>query len=216
LQLLCTKYRYELIILNAEHETLSTYYWKEINNEIGPVLHDVKDILLVIHNSIDFDDMVDFLNRLPGADTMIYVSLTKSFPSIQRSAELVRSQMQVIDCVSGELFDQGAPEGCVYDTAPSSLNETITFLNKILQSAQPSYIIVDALSQLVDFSGAAAEGESVMLFSNHVRDLCAKSGTRIIFMYDDYRKHNLKKLPTSYLKPVIRIEVFKDIVSWQG
>lgn len=38
-------------------------YWKEIQNEIPDILEDLSGIVLLTHNSLEFTDIIDFLNK---------------------------------------------------------------------------------------------------------------------------------------------------------
>ncbi len=48
---------------NTEEPLLENInYWKEVHNEISEILKNLRGIILLTHNSIEFTDIVDFLN----------------------------------------------------------------------------------------------------------------------------------------------------------
>ena len=44
--------------------SISVNYWKEIGEEITDLLKNLSGIVLVMHNSVEFTGIVDFLNMI--------------------------------------------------------------------------------------------------------------------------------------------------------
>ena len=61
-------------------------YWKEMRKELNKTLDQLRGIVLLTHNSVDFLDLVDFLNlvRKDKMLTTLYISLIQIYDYINK------------------------------------------------------------------------------------------------------------------------------------
>src|SRR4030042_3191210 len=85
-------------------------YWKEIRKEINKTFESLHGLVLLTHNSIEFSDIIDFLNNLRRNQetTVLYISLINSYNNIKQTLQthpLPSKKLFVVDCVSSFLLE---------------------------------------------------------------------------------------------------------------
>ena len=58
-------------------EIIAVNYWKEMRKEIHSTINNLHGLVLLTHNSVEFSDIVDFLNMVRKEEhrTILYISL---------------------------------------------------------------------------------------------------------------------------------------------
>ena len=92
-----------------EESTIIKNYWQEIDKEIPRILGDLNGIVLLSHNSVEFLDILDFLNKIHSDHfvNILYISLTRSYKYMKAALfqkPLNQKKISFIDCVSGFAF----------------------------------------------------------------------------------------------------------------
>ena len=64
-----------------DEEVININYWKEIHKDISATLKDFSGIVLLTHNSIEFTDIIDILNKTRPDHflSVLYISLIRSY-----------------------------------------------------------------------------------------------------------------------------------------
>lgn len=189
-------------------------YWSERTADIDKVISSTRDILLLLHNSVEFVDMIGFFNKLP-ADDMVYVSITKTYDSFNRYLPKLKARTSVIDCITSSVFSRKDAGDCIYLKTPSNLHETTEVIKKAIED-KPDYIVIDSLSQFIDFSALSPEQESLFLFSKNLKDLLRDKGSKAVLLYDCNVTKQIANLPRNYIDNIIKMDVTKSKVYWQG
>ena len=103
-----------------DEEIISINYWKEIYKDISTTLKDLSGIVLLTHNSMEFSDIIDILNRTKPHhfQNILYISLIRSYDFMKLVLDkkpLENKQIFFIDCVSGFAFPSDENiDGCLY------------------------------------------------------------------------------------------------------
>ena len=89
----------------AEPRIVQVNYWKRMLKEKKATFDNLCGIVLLIHNSVEFSDIVDFLNNIRPEQELrlLYISLINSYDRINRIIEkhpLESKKLFVVDCVS--------------------------------------------------------------------------------------------------------------------
>jgi hypothetical protein len=189
-------------------------YWLEKTSKIKEDISGMRDILLLIHNSVDFKDMTDFLNKLP-TDKISYISVTKTYDSLKPYFEKVKKEIYVVDCVSKVLFRRDDTEECIFISPPGTLYQLTSIIKEEAKKRQ-STIVIDSLSQFVSITTPTEEQESIYLFSGNVKEILKDNYCKVVLLYDSDISKPLRNLPKVHIDRIIKMEVSKDVISWQG
>lgn len=209
--------------MEEDLEVIGVNYWKGIKKDrlSNELLRDWNTLLL-IHNSAEFEEIAFFLSSLPSAKRIIYISLTKGYDSLKTNVERLNSKykiygskMIVIDCISTTIFEKKSTRDCIYEFPPSNLKEIIVLINKYLQKYNPDVVIIDSLSQIIDFTSISTNHD-VYSFINYLKNLRATTVCRFILLYDDFLRKELKSIPMFFIDITLKLEVIKDKVLWKG
>jgi hypothetical protein len=204
-------------------ETLLEYtnYWKEAHKEIHEILQDFKGIMLLTHNSIEFTDIVDFLNKVrPGKFlNLLYISLIRSYDYM--TVVLLRKQLEnkrifFIDCVSGYAFpSEEEIDDCFYHKPPHTLNEMKELITFGIKNANPEIIVIDPLSQFINFS-QPTEGEinDLYTFLKSLKDALGIMQNTFILLYDS-KLRTMQHLPKISADLILKVEVVKEEARWK-
>jgi archaellum biogenesis ATPase FlaH len=196
-------------------------YWKEIRKEISRTFETLHGLILLTHNSIEFADIIDFLNNLRRNQetTVLYISLTSSYDHIIQTIQthpLPSKKLFVVDCVSGFLTDPQDSAHCVYRKPPSNLDEMKNLIMKNIQWSNPNVIVVDSILQFINFTTPTDEElHNLCNFLKSIKeDALGITRDVIIFLYDD-KTGSMKKLPTMFTDVTMKLEVFKEKPEWK-
>ena len=143
--------------MQSELKVVQVNYWKELRKEIKETIGNIHGLVLLTHNSVEFSDIVDFLNiaRRNEKLTVLYISLTQSYSRIKevlQNKPLVAKKLSVVDCVSGFLIELQDASDCVYRRPPDNLEAMKDLIMKNIERLNPNMIVVDSLSQFINFS----------------------------------------------------------------
>lgn len=205
----------------VEKSVVQVNYWKEMRKELNRTLQEFNGLVLVTHNSIEFSDVVNFLNKIRKHQqlTILYISLVNSFKNIRNVLEespLESKNLFVVDCVSGFLIELQDSTDCVYRKPPKNLKEMKDLIQKNINLARPNMIIIDSLSQFINFSNPTdSELHELYGFLKTLKqEVINVTCDTILLLYDD-QMGSMKKLPTLFTDAIFKIEVIKEIPEWQ-
>jgi len=196
-------------------------YWKEIRKEINRTFESLHGLVLLTHNSIEFSDIIDFLNdlRRNQETTVLYISLISSYDHIKQILQihpLPSKKIFVVDCVSGFLLELQDSVQCVYRKPPSNLDEMKNLIMKNIQWSNPNIIVVDSISQFINFTTPTDEElHNLCTFLKSIKeDALGITRDVIILLYDD-KIGLMKKLPTMFTDVTLKLEVIKEKPEWK-
>jgi archaellum biogenesis ATPase FlaH len=196
-------------------------YWKEIRKEINRTFESLHGLVLLTHNSIEFSDIIDFLNglRKNHETTVLYISLISSYNHIKQILQihpLPSKKLFVVDCVSGFLLELQDSVQCVYRKPPSNLDEMKDLIMKNIQWSNPNIIVVDSISQFINFTTPTDEDlHNLIIFLKSIKeDALGISRDVIILLYDD-KIGLMRKLPTMFTDVIMKLEVIKEKPEWK-
>lgn len=135
----------------AEEEVVQINYWKEIQNEIPDILENLSGIVLVTHNSIEFTDIIDFLNKIKPDhfSNILYISLIRSYNYMRHAIDknpLDQKRIYFIDCVSGFAFPaEDNIDDCMYHKPPPSPPSTLEKMKDIINIGSFFYLKIWSL-----------------------------------------------------------------------
>jgi hypothetical protein len=191
-------------------------YWKELRKEINETIGNIHGIVLLTHNSVEFSDIVDFLNNVCRGKhrTVLYISLINSYSHIKNTiAEkpLESKTLFVVDCVSSFVIEHRDTTDCVYRNPPRDLGELKELIIENINLINPNIIVVDSLSQFINFSMQRDdETRNLYKFLKSIKeDAMGITRDAIILIYDD-KTGLMKKLPTLFTDLILKLEVIKE------
>jgi hypothetical protein len=200
----------------VEKEIVQINYWKEMRKEIDRIINDLHGLVLLTHNSIEFSDVIDFLNKVKKDEqsTVLYISLINSYEHIKKTLEekpLPNKKLFVVDCVSGFLIEIQDSINCIYRKPPRNLNEMKELIIKTLHMTNPNIIVVDSLSQFINFSRPKEKHiyDLYRFLKSIKEDVLGLSCNTIILLYDD-KTGLMKELPTLSTDIVLKLEIIKE------
>jgi|WetSurMetagenome_2_1015567.scaffolds.fasta_scaffold58407_3 hypothetical protein len=202
--------------MEEDYEVSDVNYWTDVK-DITNVISSTKGTMLLIHNYVSFEDLTEFLNRLPLADqsTIVYISLNKTYDFLKPFLKKVKSKIYIVEGVSAGLFaHRESLDDATFIRPPLTLNNLFEVIETYYKERSPDYIFVDALSQLLNFSGDASDSGSFFLFSNRLNESIGES-TKLVFMYGEDPNQPLKNLPKMQVGRMIRMEVYRSKVNWR-
>jgi hypothetical protein len=204
-----------------EFKVVQLNYWKEMRKEINKTFDSLHGLVLLTHNSIEFSDIIDFLNNLRRNQekTVLYISLINSYSLIKQTLQahpLPLKKLFVVDCVSGFLIELQDLIQCVYRRPPLDLKEMKNLIMKNIQWSNPNIIVVDSISQFINFTTPTDEElQSLYIFLKSIKeDALGITRDAIILLYDD-KMGSMKKLPTMFTDAIMKLEVIKEKPEWK-
>lgn len=197
-------------------------YWKEIDDEIPDLLKDMKGIVLLTHNSIDFTDVIDLLNKTrPGhLANILYISLIRSYDYIKVALDqkpLDNKRIFFIDCVSGFAFpSEDNVDECMYHKPPENLEQMKEIIRFGVEKTNPDIIVIDSLSQFINFSKPTNdELDDLYDFFRLLReDTLNIIQDTFILLYDN-RMGMMQNLPKFSTDLILNVEVLKEEPRWR-
>lgn len=205
-----------------DEEVININYCKEIHSDISSILEEIRGIILITHNSIEFTDVIDILNitRPRHLMTVLYISLTRSYEFMKLALsqkELREKQLYFIDCVSGFAFPkEDNVDDCLYHRPPSNLDEMKEIITFGIQKSNPDIIVIDSLSQFINFSRPTEnEVNDLYKFLRTIRG----SGLNIVqdtfMLFYDNRMGMMINLPKMHTDLILKVEVLKEDPVWK-
>ena len=209
-------------MLSSKQKIVQVHYWKKMMKETHEVVGKLHGVVLLIHNSVEFSDIIDFLNKIRDDEQLlvVYLSLINSYSRIRevlKENPLKSKQLFVVDCVSGFVVELKDIHDCVYRKPPINLDELKELLLKNIASQNPDIVVVDSMSQLINFSVPTEDELSKFyLFLHSLKEnILGLSEDSIILLYDD-KIGQLQNLPTISVDLILKLEVIRDAPRWRG
>jgi hypothetical protein len=192
-------------------------YWKEIQNEIPHILKKLNGVVLVTHNSIEFIDIIDFLDKIKPENfsNVLYISLIRSYNYVKLAIDkkpLKLKRMFFIDCVSGFAFPpEDNIDDCLYHKPPKNLEELKDIINYGIEKCNPDIIILDSLSQFINFSKPTdQELTELYKFLKLLRENVLNFTQNIFILLYDNKMGMLHNLPKIHTDLILNIEISKE------
>lgn len=205
----------------SEEEIVQVNYWRELRKEIKKTIGEMHGLVLLTHNSVEFSDIVDFLNKIKKDEhtTLLYISLVNSYKHIKQSLEkkpLVNKKLSVVDCVSGFVLELQDEINCIYRKPPYNLNEMKELIIKNIRRVNPNIIVVDSLTQFINFSSPKeTDMHELYKFLKSIKeDAMGITNDTVILLYDD-KMGSMKKLPTLFTNLILKLEVIREQIEWK-
>ena len=197
-------------------------YWKEAHKEIHEILQDFRGIMLLTHNSMEFTDIVDFLNKVRPDKFLdvLYISLIRSYDYmtvVLLRKELKNKRIFFIDCVSGYAFpSEEEIDDCIYHKPPHTLREMKELIAFGIKKANPEIIVIDSLSQFINFSQPTeSEINDLYNFLQSLReDTLGIMQNTIVLLYDS-KMGTMQHLPKISTDLILKVEVVKEEARWK-
>jgi len=197
-------------------------YWRSIHNEVDEVLKNLQGIVLVLHNSMEFTKCIDFFNKIKSnhSTNVLYISLTRSYDYMRHALELKpfdRKLIYVIDCVSGFAFPtEDHIENCLYHKPPQDLIQIKEILKFGIEKCNPDIIIIDSLSQLINFSKPTEqELNEFYSFLHDLRQQMLNIINNTFILMFDTKMGVIHHLPTQGVDTILKLEASTPILHSQ-
>ena len=204
-----------------KQKIIQVHYWKKMMKETNEVIGKLHGIVLLIHNSVEFSDIVDFLNKIRSDEQLhvLYISLVNSYSRIKETLKehpLKSKQLFVVDCVSGFLIELRDSPECAYRKPPGNLEQLKELLMKFIGSQNPNIVVIDSMSQFINFSTPTEEElEDFYKFLRSIKEnIWGLSNDSIILLYDD-KVGYLQSLPTISIDLILKLEVIREKPRWK-
>jgi hypothetical protein len=189
-------------------------YWRSIHNEVDEELKNLEGITLVLHNSMEFTQCIDFFNKIKSNHftNVLYISLTRSYDYMRHALEqnpLDQKQIFVIDCVSGFAFPaEENIDNCLYHKPPRDLQTMKDIIHFGIDKTNPDIIIIDSLSQLINFSKPTEqELNGFYTFLGHMRHQMLNIVNNTFILLFDTKMGALHHLPTQGIDTILKLEI---------
>lgn len=201
-------------IQNPEKIPKNINYWKEVNKELNNILKNLSGVVLLTHNSIEFTNIIDILNKIRKDKFLdiLYVSLVRSYGYMKKALiqkPLEQKRLFVIDCVSGFAFPpEDKVDNCLYHSPPENLYEMKEIIKFGIEKANPDIVIIDSLSQFVNFSHPTSqELEDLYIFLKTVKQDTLNVVQKTFILLYDSKLGVMHRLPKSYTDLILKVEV---------
>lgn len=192
-------------------------YWRSIQNEIDDVLEKLQGIVLVLHNSMEFIQFVDFFQKIQSSHltNVLYISLTRSHDYMRHALELKpfdRKLIYVIDCVSGFAFPtEDNIDNCLYHKPPKNLTQMKEIISYGIEKCNPDIIVLDSLSQFVNFSQSSdKELRDLSFFLKNLRNNALNIRQKTVILLYDTKLGSPRIHPDITIDMTLKIEVIKN------
>lgn len=196
-------------------------YWKEIHKEIDDILKNLHGLILLTHNSMEFVDIVDFLNKIRPDEFIhvLYISLVRSYDYmtlVLQRKPLDDKRIFFIDCVSGYAFpEEEKRDDCLYHKPPYNLKELKEIIKFGIEKSEPEIIIIDSLSQFINFSKPTdQEINELYKFLNSIKEDTLNIIQNTFILLYDTRMSTMQNLPKLSTDLILKIEVIKEEARW--
>ncbi|CAG1003234.1 MAG: hypothetical protein MPEBLZ_02598 [Candidatus Methanoperedens nitroreducens] len=198
-----------------DSEVLAVNYWKETRKDLKKILSEPWKTLLLFHNSREVKGIVDFIKKQTGAKKILYISLTKTDNAIRPYFQDMGASLFIVDCVSGGLFEKKNTMTSFYENPPSTIDEMSKLNEKYISQLCPDYIILDSLSQFIDFSTTTPKNtQNLYDYLNTLKN--TKTSCKFILLYMDTNSKGVAFVPSYDVDIILKMEVIVDKVYWNG
>jgi len=197
-------------------------YWRSMHNEIDEVLKNLEGIILVLHNSMEFTQSIDFFNKIKSNHftNILYISLTRSYNYMRHALEqkpLNQKRILFIDCVSGFAFPaEENIDTCLYHKPPRDLQTMKDIIHFGIEKTNPDIVIIDSLSQLINFSKPTEqELDEFYSFLHDMRQQMLNLVNNTFVLLFDTKMGILYHLPTQGFDTILKLEINVPITNSQ-
>ncbi len=204
----------------TEPKIVQVNYWKRMLKESKETIENLKGIVFLIHNSVEFSDIIDFINKIKPEENLkvLYISLINSFNRISQILEknpLIFKKLFVVDCVSAFLMEVRDTPECIYRNPPRTLEQLKQMLMVNIGQKYPNIVIIDSMSQFINFSVPTDEdlNEFYKFLTSLKENIWGLKEDSIILLYDD-KFGELRGLPTVSVDLIMKLEVIRDKNKW--
>ena len=197
-------------------------FWKEVQYEMNNILKELKGIVLLAHNSIEFVDIIDLLNKIKTerSTTILYISLVRTYDFLKLALDqkpLKNKRIFFIDCVSGSAFtEEKAIDDALYYDPPSNLIEMKELVKFGIEKTDPDIVVIDSLTQFMDFSMPTEYNLSDL--HKFLRALKSEylniNQDTFILLYDSGMSF-MQNLPKLSLDQILKVEILKEEPWWR-
>jgi len=205
----------------TNQKIIQVNYWKKMLKETNEVIGKLHGVVLLIHNSVEFSDIINFLNKIRSNEQLLvmYISLINSYTRIKevlKEHPLESKQLFVVDCISGFVIELRDTFDCVYRKPPINLEELKVLLMKNIAGHNPDIVVVDSISKFINFSMPTEDDlNKFYLFLQSLKEnIWRLSDDSIILLYDD-KVGELQNLPTLSVDLILKLEIIRDVPHWR-
>jgi len=191
-------------------------YWRSIHNEVDEVLENLQGIVLVLHDSMEFTQFIDFFQKIQSNHftNVLYISLTRSYNYIRHAMELKpfdRKLIYIFDCVSGFAFPtEDHNDNCLYHKPPQDLAQMKEIIKYGIEKCNPDIIVLDSLSQFVNFSQSSDKDvRDLSLFLQTLRNDTLNIHQKTVLLLYDTKLGSSRILPDMVVDMMLKIEIVK-------
>lgn len=206
----------------SQENLININYWKEIHREFPEILNNIKGIVLLAHDSIEFTDIIDILNKMKvdHLTNVLYISLVRSYNFMKLvllHKTLENKRIFFIDCVSGYAFPATDNiDDCLYHKPPFNLTDMKRIINYGIEKASPNIIIVDSLSQFINFSRPTeTEINDIYKFLNLLKTSSLSLMQDTFILLYDSKLGSMQNLPKFSVDLILKVEIAKDMPRWK-
>lgn len=203
--------------INVKETSYNINYWKEIEDELPDILKNLNGVIMLTHNSIEFTNIMDFLNKInPGEFlNVLYISLTRSYNYMKTALEqkpLDQKRMIFIDCVSGYAFPvEDNVDEAYYHKPPQNLEKLKKITHFGIEKSNPDIVVLDSLSQFINFSKPTVDelNDLYNFLQSIKKDSLNIVQNTFVLLYDS-KLGFMHNLPKSAVDLILKLEVNKE------
>jgi len=184
-----------------------------MNDEIDNVLQDLRGIVLVLHDSMEFTQCLDFYNKIKSNHftNILYISLTRSYDYMRHALEqkpFNQKRILFIDCVSGFAFPaEENIDVCFYHKPPRDIHSMEDIIRFGIEKTNPDIIIIDSLTQFINFSRPTEqEVNEFYSFLQDIRKQMLNLVNNTFILLFDTRMGVIHHLPTKDIDIILKME----------
>ncbi|MFH1101764.1 MAG: hypothetical protein V1726_06990 [Methanobacteriota archaeon] len=203
-------------------DIININYWKEVHKEINSLLKQLRGIILLTHNSIEFTDLIDVLKKIKPEhmQTILYISLVRSYDFMRMALnqkQLNNKKIFFIDCVSGYAFPEEINiDNCLYHKPPNNLEQMKQLITFGIEKAGPDIIVIDSLSQFINFTKPTEhELSDLYKFIHELKENALNIMQDTFILLYDTKLGIMQHLPKLSFNLILKIEIIKEMPRWK-
>ena len=201
--------------MKDDDAVVAVNYWKESRKELKKLLSEPWKTLLLFHNSQEVRETADFINKLSGSKKIVYISLTRTDNVIISSFKDMDKSLFIIDCISSGVFEKKNTKTSFFENSPSTFDEIMALTEKYLKELEPDLVILDSLSQFIDFSTPTPKyTPELYKYLNSLKYI--RAPCRFILLYMSTLSKWIAFMPTFDVDLIVKMEVIVEKIYWKG
>lgn len=208
--------------MTEEKEEETIHYWMEAKNQLERLLFREWNVMMLIHNSIEFQEIIEFINKMPYTNRMAYITMNKTCNSVkpyfQEPYFRLMTKVSIVDCISKRIMKKEKIKGCYAENPPSNLKEMAVLIDKYLATINPDLVVLDSLSKFIDFN-TENDNQWLFKFLNYLRSRSSETGRKFVLLYDDTTSNDIiGGLPRYNIDLIFKLEEkkMKKKIAWRG